>query len=363
MKHTASRPRAARFVSPVLVTLAPLAALAAFASVLAEATPAFAQATDAPKKPKKKKPKPAAETPEETPAPAPAPAATTPAPEPTPAPDATPAPAAAAPPGDSTPPADNLEPITNVYEKPAKTYYFIGLRYRATIIPKFMMNLFVDEGTTVVSHSFGLELDVRRDDFSIIPSITYTSLGFGDTLFRQKGQPDIPQNYSDVNSGLNAIFVSADILWSKPISPNVSFEYGAGFGIGAIFGTLTNDWVYQTNGGPLTGSNGNSYAPCTSASPDPTSSCNAATHQAAQVNKVGGYHEPNWFSGGSIPVVFPQISIPELGIRYKPIKEVEGRLMIGFSLTGPFAQLSIDYGLESREREPIKPEDKPPSAR
>ena len=35
---------------------------------------------------------------------------------------------------------------TDVTEKPGKTYYFIGARYRGTIVPKFLLNMFVDEG-------------------------------------------------------------------------------------------------------------------------------------------------------------------------------------------------------------------------
>ena len=64
------------------------------------------------------------------------------------------------------------------------------------------------------------------------------------------------------------------------------------------------------------------------------------------VNKIGGYVEKNWFGGGSVPVFFPHISLPELGLRYKPIKQLETRLSVGFSLTGFFFGLSGSYGLE-----------------
>jgi hypothetical protein len=77
------------------------------------------------------------------------------------------------------------------------------------------------------------------------------------------------------------------------------------------------------------------------------------SHTDPSPAKVGGYHEPNWFNGGSIPVIFPQISLPELGLRYKPVKEFEMRAQIGFSLTGPFFSISGDYGFEKRE--PNKP--------
>ena len=346
MNHGSSRTRAAAFLSSFL-SLAPFAIGIA---TLAEGPSAFAQDADAapPKKPKKKKPKAAEPAPE----PAPVPAAETPAPAPAPAPTSAPAS-----PSPSEPPPDNLPPITNTYEKPAETYYFLGLRYRGTIIPKFMMNIFVDEGTTVYSNTIGAELDIRRDDFSIIPSITYTTLNFGDTLFRQKGTNAAQAfNYTDVSSGLSALFISADILWSKRLAEHWDFEYGAGLGIGFIFGSLTNDWAYDTtqNGlpnGPLRGSNGDYYAPCPAGAT--YTGCNIGDHVNATTAKTGGYHEPNWFNGGSVPVIFPQISLPELGIRYKPIKELETRLQIGFSLTGPFFSISGDYGFESRE--PTKP--------
>jgi hypothetical protein len=66
----------------------------------------------------------------------------------------------------------------------------------------------------------------------------------------------------------------------------------------------------------------------------------------ASVAKVGNYSEPNWFGGGSIQVLFPHIAIPQLGIRWEPVKQFEMRLQTGFSLTGFFIGISGDYGLE-----------------
>src|SRR5262249_24478949 len=39
----------------------------------------------------------------------------------------------------------------DVAERPGQTYYFIGLRYGLTVIPKFMVNIFVNEGATFTS--------------------------------------------------------------------------------------------------------------------------------------------------------------------------------------------------------------------
>src|SRR6188768_1623601 len=51
-------------------------------------------------------------------------------------------------------------------EQPGKTYYGVGLRYRAIIVPKFMINMFgADGGRTIVSNGIGPEFVIRKDGF------------------------------------------------------------------------------------------------------------------------------------------------------------------------------------------------------
>ncbi|HEX7662880.1 MAG TPA: hypothetical protein VF407_00135, partial [Polyangiaceae bacterium] len=144
------------------------------------------------------------------------------------------------------PPPDPDEPVTDVTEKPGKTYYFVGLRYRGDIVPKFMLNLFVDEGKTFYSNTIGAEVDIRRDNFSFIPAFSYVEYGSGgDVLFLEKGKDsNLAGNWSNVNSSLKALYVTADLLWSAKIHKNVDFEFGAGFGLGVLFGDLETSWVY-----------------------------------------------------------------------------------------------------------------------
>jgi hypothetical protein len=285
------------------------------------------------------------------------------APEPTPEPPPPPPPPPAEEPSASAAETKELPAIppekkwdsSDTHEDRDKSYYFIGLRYRGTVIPKFFVNLFVDDGATFFSNTVGGEIDIRRDNHSTIPWIAWTGYGFGDTLFLQKGKPDQPDNRSDVASGLWGLFLGLDELWSAPLDEkhHWDFEYGFGVGIGFIFGTLNNNWVYQTNdnSGLLSG-NGNHYAICptealpANAAAVPGNDCTKAGHSNSSVAKVGGYQEPNWFNGGSVPVVFPQITIPNLGVRYKPVKEFEMRVNLGFSITGFWFGISGNYGLE-----------------
>jgi hypothetical protein len=247
---------------------------------------------------------------------------------------------------------------SQTFEDPSKAYYFVGLRYRGTIIPKFMVNMFVNEGSTFYSNTIGAELDIRKDNHSTNVWIGYTGFGFGDTLFLQKGKPDEPNNYSVVSSNLWALFLGLDEMWSVPMdqSHHWDFEYGFGVGLGFVFGTLYNDWVYQTNDNSgLVGSNGNHYAMCPSttlpanAANVPGNDCTPGGHSASQQTKVNNYAEPNWFGGGSVPVVFPQVYFPSIGVRFKPVKEFEGRIGLGFSLTGFWFGISGNYGLEKAQ--------------
>jgi hypothetical protein len=248
------------------------------------------------------------------------------------------------------PPESKEGTSTDVTEQPGKGYWFIGLRYRGDIIPKFMVNLFVDEGATFYSNIIGIEADYRKDNFSMIPALSYEEYGTGGrVLFLQKGKnSQDPGNWSYVDSNLAAIYASVDLLWSTKVHKNIDFEYGAGFGLGVVFGDLINNWVYPTPNGQQptagTASTGQKFNACQTVNDGP--GCATVNHQNASTAKVGGATEPSWVNGGSKPNVFPWIGIPQLGLRFKPVKQFEGRVTIGFSLTGFWFGLSGNYGLE-----------------
>jgi hypothetical protein len=332
----------------------------------------LALAQTAPKPKKKKGAKPAASasaSAAEEAAPSAAPAAepsAEPAAAPTPSASETTTPPEAGTESAATEPAAN--DATNTTEDPTKTYKFVGVRYRGTIIPAFLEHLFVDEGGTVYSNTIGAEFDWRKEAKSTIVWLQYTEYGFGDTLFLQKSKDaSMANNYSDVSSALKGIYVGLDELWSTPVANHVDFEYGFGLGLGAIFGNLYNNWVYQNNpNGALVGANGNHYAQCQSQTDgggngqNPVNICQPSAHQNASVAKVGNYTEPNWFQGGAVPVIFPHIA-GQLGFRYKPIKQLQTRLDLGISLTGFWFGLSADYGLEKTDHEAGHPAATPPA--
>jgi hypothetical protein len=251
---------------------------------------------------------------------------------------------------------------TDVTEKDGHKYYFLGARYRGYVIPKPFINIFVSGGAWVYSNSTGIELDIRKDGFSLIPNITYTEYSTGDMLFLQHGESESEVgNWSIVNSGLKVIYAGADFLWSVKLAKNLDFEYGMGFGLGVVFGNLEDNWVHTAAAnatyvnasgqtvGAIPGSNvvsGNTsyFVPCTAVGPV-GSGCNPADHQNATTPKVGGYDEPHGFN--PVPTLFLNVSVPQFGLRIKPIKSFVARVNVGFNIPNGFwFGFSGDYGLE-----------------
>jgi hypothetical protein len=278
----------------------------------------------------------------------------------------------------NTPPppviVDDDSRITNVLEEKGKGYYFLGVNYRANIIPAFIINLFVDQGPNIVATStFGLSFDYRKDHFSIIPGVNFSDYTMSSVLFLQKGKdPSMAGDWGVVQSQLKAIYATVDLLWSVPLvkTGQVDFEFGFAVGLGGVFGNLYNTWVSNTNtGGPQYA---NPVAPsmpfyqCNQTAPVGgiangngtfPSGCNTGDHQSATISKTGpnnGYREPNWFDspGGSVPTIFPWLELPVLGLRIKPIKEFEMRLQGGFSITGFFFNFAAYYGFENPKSTP-----------
>jgi hypothetical protein len=251
---------------------------------------------------------------------------------------------------------------TDVTEKDGHRYYFLGARYRGYVIPKAFMNIFVSGGATVLSNSGGIEFDIRKEGFSIIPNLTYTEYSTGDMLFLQHNEPDtVAGNWSLVNSGLKVIYAGSDFLWSAKISKNVDFEYGFGFSVGVVFGNLEDNWVTNqgitanstyTNssgqsvpalsGGSVVSGNTSYFVPCQTQGP---TGCNTGDHSGATIAKVGGYNEPHGFN--PVPTIIPNLSIPQIGLRIKPIKSFVARVSVGFNIpNGVWFGFSGNYGFE-----------------
>ncbi len=220
-------------------------------------------------------------------------------------------------------------------ENENETYKFVGLRGRYVVIPKFMFSLYqADGGTTVSSPGIGLEYAVRRNGFEYDGWLMYASYGMKDSPFKAKSDPD--QAYEIVRSELKTLTIGADFLWSTPIDSGFSFVYGGGAGLGVVFGNLYRNQAYPPNG---VAGDPNTYVKC----PGPGINAWCGNDN----DHYGNYTEPNWLDGGSKPIVFPWIALPQVGLRWKPSAQFAMRLDTGLSFPGPFFfGLSGQYGLQ-----------------
>jgi hypothetical protein len=245
---------------------------------------------------------------------------------------------------DAPPPVDSDK--YDPHEDPAKTYYFVGLRFRNLIVPKFMINIFADGGDTVNVFMFGPELTRRKDNTEFDIALSYADYSMDEFMF--KGKDDGPESYEIVSSSLKAIYLTIDLLYDIPIDQagRFSFLIGGGVGIGAIFGDLYRAQAYPVNGVSGDPDDRSTWNACEfpGAGPPGTNYCDSSnTHYGLAADD--GYSEPSWANGGSKPFIFPWISLPQLSFRYKPIKQLQTRFDAGFSLSGFFLGLSAGYGL------------------
>jgi hypothetical protein len=227
--------------------------------------------------------------------------------------------------------ADSDSPV----EKANTKYMFVGARFRYVIVPKFYMNLFVQGGKTLGVPALGPEFTIRKDDFEYVLSLMYASYAMDPTPFKSKTDPD--QAWELVDTSIKALYLMSDFTWSTPIDPKFSIIYGAGFGLGLIFGALHRNQAYPGSGGA---GDPYSYRPCLGPGNPSADFCSGADN-----NHFNNFSEPSWTNGGSKPVVFPWVSL-QTGLRFKPSKHIMARLDIGWNIfNGPFFGLAGNYGL------------------
>jgi hypothetical protein len=206
------------------------------------------------------------------------------------------APGATAPDKDSGLVAD-AEAGSSPVELPGKTYMFVGARYRAIIVPKFMMNLFGDGGKTVVVHGVGPEFAFRKNAFEYNLSAWFASYAMSDTAFKAKD--DDANAWELVNSKLKTIFLTADFLWSQDFSPEFSLNYGLAGGFGIVFGDLLRVQA-KPGSGKADLNTGDGFVRC-SAPGD--AAYNGDTAFCDDSNKhYANYPEKSWADGGSKPI-------------------------------------------------------------
>jgi hypothetical protein len=229
--------------------------------------------------------------------------------------------------------ADPNSPV----EEPGKTYHFLGLRYRAIILPKFMINLFGEGGRTVVVHSFGPEAGIRKDGFEYDFGLWFANYALEYTPFKAKNDPDV--SWEIVKSEIKVLYLTADFLWSHELSPQFAINYGLGAGFGIVWGNLFRVQAYPPT--PAVADDPYQWVKCLSPSDGPPNSGYCSNPENTH---YGNFQESSWANGGSKPVLFPWLAL-QTGVRFKPHRNFVARLDLGFGTSGFFVGVGADYGL------------------
>lgn len=226
-------------------------------------------------------------------------------------------------------------------ELPGKTYYFVGARWRQTLLPKFMLNLFVAGGPSQVwIPSFGVEGTMRRDGFDTTLYLTYADWGMDPFAF--KGKDEANTAWEIVDSKLKLINIGVDLLWGTDLDKgqHFQFQYGITTGIAIVLGDLK-----RVQGKPKAGGdpgNPDDIEACPGVIASPAAGYQYCTNDN---NHYGDYTESSWFNGGKKPNIYASFG-PQIGVRFKPGKPFMARLNIGWDIfQGPFLGLNGSYGL------------------
>ncbi|HEU4413034.1 MAG TPA: hypothetical protein VFS43_47770 [Polyangiaceae bacterium] len=231
-------------------------------------------------------------------------------------------------------------------ESPTRAYRFIGLRFRDVVVPKFMVNLFADGGSTVNVPMAGPEFTIRRDGLEYDLSIQYADYSMRRFLFKSKTDDDVA--YEMVHSSLKMVYVTFDLLYDVPLDKKGRFSLlvGGGVGLAPVFGNLYRAQVYPNDPNDADPDRPSRWSYCAAPGDPPvTSAANGGTFCGTSNDHYGNYKEPSWTDGGGKPIVIPWISLPQLSFRYKPMRRLQTRADLGFSITGFFFGLSAGYGL------------------
>jgi hypothetical protein len=210
----------------------------------------------------------------------------------------------------------------------------IGLRYRGLLLPKAVLNWFIEGGKTVYVHGVGPELSIPAGSGEYLLSAWLAFYSMSPVAL--KGNGDAEEAWEIVESQMKSLYLTIDRLWQTPLTGQLALSYGGGAGLGFFFGDLKRTQAALEAGGSA--GTPDDYAPC-SASGQPNA------RYCDEVNQhYGDYGEPNWLHGGSKPFVYPWLS-GQVGLRFQPHEKLVTRLDLGVSTSGLFVGLGADYSL------------------
>jgi hypothetical protein len=225
-----------------------------------------------------------------------------------------------------------------------QSYWFLGFRFRDFIIPKFMINLFVEGGATVNAIEFGPELTYRRGPLELDMHLGYADYSMDNFMFKEKDDPD--RAYEKASSDMKLLVASIDIMANIPIDKEGRFQFliGGDVGVAGVLGELKRAQAFPKRGTSASPDRPEDWGECTGASTRYLDESGSPYCDASN-DHYKGYSEPSLANGGGKPFIVPYLSLPHVALRAKPLPDTQLRLDAGFSITGFFFGLGAGYRL------------------
>lgn len=244
------------------------------------------------------------------------------------------------------------EASVGIRELPDQSYWFLGMRFRNFIVPKFMINIFVEGGATVNAFTFGPELTYRRGPLELDMALSYADYSMDPFMFKEKSEPD--RAFEKASSSMKLLVASIDIMANIPIDKQGRFSFliGGDVGVAGVLGDLRRAQAYPAayDDDPDTIHTADPDEPdqwreCERAGVPPALDETGANYCDASNDHYRGYSEPSIANGGGLPFIVPYLALPHLALRAKPFKDFQARFDTGFSITGFFIGLAAGYRL------------------
>jgi hypothetical protein len=218
-------------------------------------------------------------------------------------------------------------------ESTAKSY-LLGVRYRGIFLPAGVLHWFIDGGESVYVNGLGPELAIQGDHSEYVLSAWIASYAMRPAAI--KGARDAEEAWEIVQSKMKAVYLTFDYLWHSKLASSLDLSYGAGAGLGFLFGDLLRTQATLAPGG--TRGNPKDYVRCTGVSSPSMNYCDDLN------DHYGSYGEPDWLHGGAKPLVYPWLT-GQLGLRYQASEKFVARLDLGVGTSGLYFGVGADYGL------------------
>lgn len=219
--------------------------------------------------------------------------------------------------------------------------HWLGVGARGIVMPQFLVGAFGEGGQTLFFPGGEVRYARRLGSVDVEPSLSIMSFGAGTFPFKPHDVPDT--EWELIESDLLGMTVALDVLYRVALtdSGSVEFRVGAGFGFGwAFYGEI---YRWQSYPSDLQPGDPSTYKKCKGPN-NPAGSytyCNQLDKDAERY----GQPDPWWGDGGSRPIIYPWLSLPQTGFAFRPSEGLFIDVEVGVTPVGLLTHLGTRFAL------------------